>query len=143
MNGIAVLLLALAPAPTWMTDPETFDIDFRSFDLPLNVNPEQRDKIDCIRLFVSEDGGKTWKRFDERKPTETKVPFVAGRDGVFWFTLQVVHSDGTMEPKDGALKPLQKVRINTAKAVVKKAKAGEVVGATAQAMMGMMRLFLR
>jgi uncharacterized protein (TIGR03067 family) len=115
MHGLALAFLGLALAADAAESPgEIFEIDTRHFAMPLRFEPSQAAMIERVRLFVSEDRGKTWKALEEYRKTDENVTFMAARDGLYYFTLQILLKDGTKDPMD--LKDavsVMKVRVNT------------------------------
>src|SRR5262249_47672846 len=63
-------------------------------------------KLAALQLFASGDEGKTWRAVDEIYPDEKAskfsraFKFEAPRDGLYWFAVRVLKSDGTKEPSD-------------------------------------------
>ena len=75
-------------------------IEQRSFRIPVNLDDERKDKIKELRVFFSEDRGKSWRHAGDFEPTADGAVFNATEDGLYWFALQVVFKDGTSEPAD-------------------------------------------
>jgi hypothetical protein len=113
MTSCLSLLLCLAPlAP----DDQVFRSPKRQFYLPVQVDPEDVEKIKEVQLFVSWDKGKTWEQLKAVKAKRgvDKILFTAPRDGEVWFTVRTIAKDGTASPED--LKKstnIQKVLIQT------------------------------
>jgi hypothetical protein len=84
-------------------------------------------QIAKVRLFYSEDQGKSWRLAKESAPTKDAVRFSAPRDGLYWFALQVIWKDGSKKPpalRD--LLPAWKVYVRTtANGVERPAATGE------------------
>jgi hypothetical protein len=115
MHGLALMLLTVTPSldPAELSRDAT-EVQSRDFAMPLTLDPDRRDTVKEIRLFVSEDRGKTWKHEKDYKPTDKRVLFSAPRDGVYWFAVQVVSKDGKKDPAElNDLTPAQKVYVNT------------------------------
>jgi hypothetical protein len=127
MHGFALAFLGLAFAADPIELPkDVFEMDARELAFPVVCDPERRDKIARIRLYVSEDRGKTWKHHKDCKPTDELLPFTAPRDGLYWFALQVELKDGKSEPADVAsLTPAMKIYVNTERKALKAAKSYE------------------
>jgi hypothetical protein len=130
MHGSALVFLSLALA----TDPvelqkDVHEIQTRKFAMDLGVPADQRGKINQIRLFVSEDRGKTWKHNRDYKPNAKEAIFTAPDDGLYWFSLQVVYKDGKKEPAElDDLEPARKVYVNTERRTLKVRKSyGELL----------------
>lgn len=127
MHGFALSFLCLALA----TDPvelpsDTKEIQMRRFVMPFAINPDRKDAILRVRLFVSENRGKTWEHVKDYEPSDKQANFTAERDGHFWFALQVELKDGKREPEEkGALIPAIKVYVNTEREALKVPKSNE------------------
>jgi hypothetical protein len=122
---LAFLGLALAADPIELPK-DVAEIQTRDFAMPLRFNANVLAKIEKVRLFVSEDRGKTWKHEKDYKRTDERVTYTAERDGQYWFALQVEFTDGTSDPaKVEALTPAMKVYVNTARKVLKGQKSYE------------------
>lgn len=117
MNGLTLLLLsAFGAAAPYPLDPgdRPYEITTRSFAMPLRVDPSRRDEIDHVRIFVSEDEGRTWVPLARCSVGDRAVMFHSPRDGVYWFAVQTVLKGGGREPRFIAkLTASQKVCVNT------------------------------
>ncbi|HTU21585.1 MAG TPA: hypothetical protein VMG10_26345 [Gemmataceae bacterium] len=114
MHGYVLGLLGLVVAadPIEMAK-DVYEIRTRQLAMPIRVATNYRDKVTKMRLFVSEDQGKTWKHKKDYKPSAKQAVFTAPRDGLYWFALQVVLKDGGIEPADlDDLLPVMKVYVN-------------------------------
>ena len=99
MHGLAIALLSLAPTADPVELPkDVVEIDTHQFALPLQCNPERQRKIERVGVFVSTDHGATWTRWQDYRPTDDVVQFTAPRDGLYWFAVQVVFTDGERQP---------------------------------------------
>jgi septal ring factor EnvC (AmiA/AmiB activator) len=82
--------------------------------MPLISAPATKDTIKRVRLFVSEDRGKTWKHENDFKVSDEKATFTARRDGLYYFAIQMVMKDGKRMPDNRrALSPTMKVYVNS------------------------------
>jgi hypothetical protein len=91
------------------------EIQSRGFRIPFRIDPARVLKTDHVSLYVSEDRGKTWKRLQDRKPRDNEFTFVAPKDGLYWFAVQIVLQDGKAEPPaPDDFVPSLKVNVNTA-----------------------------
>jgi hypothetical protein len=82
--------------------------------MPLNIDRSYGNTLVGVRVFVYDDGGKTWNHHDDYKATEKEITFAAPADGLYWFAVQSVRKDGTHEPADEKrLKAAMKVYVNT------------------------------
>jgi hypothetical protein len=87
----------------------------RRFEMPLDLDATAREQVKRVRLFVSEDRGKTWNLHQEYGPDATSVSFEAPRDGLYWFAIQSESADGRQCPPDASdLEPSRKVLVETA-----------------------------
>src|SRR5262245_20217616 len=127
MQGLALALVGvcLAAEPIEL-DKDVEEMPTRDFAMPLRLAPDRKERVERIRLFVSEDRGKTWKHEKDYKPSDTEVVFSAPRDGLYWFALQVVLKDGKSEPpKLEELPAAMKVYINSQRKALKPKKSYE------------------
>jgi hypothetical protein len=92
--------------------------------MPLYFAPNRQEKIERVRMFVSEDRGKTWQHQKDYKSTDEFVAFTASRDDHYWFALQVLSKDGSREPAElRDLAPAMKVYVNTRRNALKPIKS--------------------
>jgi hypothetical protein len=130
MHGLALALLGL----TLSADPvevahDVEEINTLRFAFPLMVDPDRREKIERIELYVSTDRGCTWKLHSDSKPTAKSVLFNAPRDGLYLFALRVVFVSGKSEPEElGDLVPQQKVYVNSKQLELKRRPPKEEAG---------------
>jgi hypothetical protein len=96
------------------------EIQFRNFNIPIHIDPARQKMIDKVRLFVSEDSGKSWKHFRDYPPRETTARYSTSRDGLYWFAVQVVDRDGNKDPQDENLEAAMKVYVNSQRVVIKR-----------------------
>src|SRR6516164_4461490 len=114
MHGMAFVFLTLAfPSEYSELPSDVEEIHARHFALPLHIDPERKEAIKRIVLYVSEDRGKTWKHSGDYKTTDDEMRFHAPKDGLYWFALQVESSEGKIQPEKTAdLSPGMKVYVN-------------------------------
>jgi hypothetical protein len=111
--SIEVSLLATGVDPIELAS-DVHEIQTRQFAMPLKLDPESEHSIKRMRLFVSQDQGKTWKHQNDYDRNDTQAIFKAEVDGEYWFALQVESNDGTNDPaRVDALTPRIKVYVNT------------------------------
>jgi hypothetical protein len=112
--GLAVLVSPELPM-------DVVETQMRQFHIPLQIAPADRAMIEKVRLFVSADRGKTWKRVSDCKPTDFSFTFKDGRDfHNYWFALQVHSKDGSIDPAETkSLRPELKVYVNPFKKAFK------------------------
>ncbi len=111
VSGKIILSNPKVKAPK--VDRDVTVINQRTFYLPLRIDPKVRAKLQCIRLLVSHDRGKTWK--EQRDPTPHKHYFTVSvpHDGMYWYAVQTESKDGTKVPADtNNLEPL-KIFVNS------------------------------
>jgi hypothetical protein len=127
MHGFALAFLGLALCADPVELPKDVEeIQSRQFAMPLNFDPSRQDTIQRVRLFVSEDQGKTWKHEKDYRASDKQVTFTAGRDGHYWFALQIDFKNGKSEPaRIEALAPAMKVYVNTERKALKTQKSYE------------------
>src|SRR5262249_20867197 len=81
---------ALVPGGTW--SDAALDLCYTrsaSFRIPFQLSPDGP-RVKQVKLYVSEDAGRTYRLAAEAAPDEKGFTYEAGRDGVHWFTVQVV-----------------------------------------------------
>jgi hypothetical protein len=72
----------------------------QAFRIPLDLTPEERQQISAVRLFVSEDEGKTWVLHSDGATDMKIITFRATRDGTYWFSIALVDHQGQQMPAD-------------------------------------------
>ncbi len=130
MPGLAWLILSVAvflpPAPL---EPGTDEIPNDMVVMPVRLDPAQAGSIVKVRLFVSEDRGKTWEHSDDFDPADREVKFFAPHDGLYWFAVQVELFGGRREPADPLFfTPDAKVYVNTSRKVFPPAESEKEPG---------------
>jgi beta-lactamase regulating signal transducer with metallopeptidase domain len=89
-------------------------VSSRRIDIPIQLDPNSRNRVRAIVLFSSTDGGHTWKQESLVKPTEKSVVFNAPSDGQYWFALLTVDDQHKYSrPVTGGLSPSLIVRVET------------------------------
>ena len=113
-------MLALSPYVACLAlvgGPNTTDVmkvDYRSFHIPVQINPDQKGRIKELSLWVSSDRGKTWKMHAKAAPDAKQFRFDTDHDGEYWFNVQVVDTKGTPSPSDmSKAAPALKVVVDT------------------------------
>ncbi len=105
---------------------DVYEIETRQFAIPIRSKPDELAKMKKVRLFVSEDRGKSWKHKKDYKPTDKRAIFTAPHDGQYWFAVQVVLKDGNREPAErDDLVPAMKVFVNSERRTLKTQKSYE------------------
>jgi hypothetical protein len=111
-----ILPTALAGAPAAAQDDNTITTHKQTFQIPFAINPAVQSTIKEVRLYVSTDAGKNWKKVATVAPDVKTIPFTAPQDGVYWFSAITVSKDGTASPASPKkLKPLIKVQVKDSK----------------------------
>ena len=111
---LAYLLLAAGATP------DIWPINQANIRIPIHVDPVRRPLIKQLVLYASNDEGRTWKQVAVASPDQEAFAFSAPTDGIYWFTVTVVDSQGNSEPKDiYKVPPSQKILIDTLKPMVK------------------------
>jgi hypothetical protein len=89
-----------------------------SFKIPFQTDPGDR-RLKQVQLYVSPDSGVSWHPYANAPPDQRFFNFTADRDGLFWFSVRTVDSDGRAYPMtvDG-LRPGLKVWVDTQPPVV-------------------------
>jgi hypothetical protein len=129
MHIAALLLVGLSiSAVPLELERDVHEIQTPKFALPLWIDPRQTEEIAKIRLYVSQDRGKTWKHVSDHMPSDEELVYSAPQDGLYWFALQVVMKDGKKEPQAVKnLSPSQKVYVNTKRKALKPQKSYEAL----------------
>jgi len=85
-------------------DDQVSVVRTRNFWIPYRCGAEWRDTVELLSLFASLDRGKTWTLMAQEKPPpgkdEGRFRVSAPVDGLYWFTLQVTHRNGSRDPTD-------------------------------------------
>jgi hypothetical protein len=88
----------------------------RSFRIPLDLSADERAGITGIRLYVSENGGRTWVRHHDADPSAQFITFRANEDGPYWFSVALVDRQGEQIPADiRTAEPGLRVMVDTAR----------------------------
>jgi hypothetical protein len=96
--------------------PDVVAMNNRNFQIPIHIDPAQRDKVKELLLFASTDQGLTWNQVAVASPDKDAFVFYAPTDGLYWFNICVVDPQGNREPADiYKSPPRQKVLVDTLK----------------------------
>jgi hypothetical protein len=99
---------------------EIVHINQRGFQIPIKVLPGRQHEVRELYLHLSRDQGRTWELYARSKPDKKGFDFFTDRDGLLYFSIQVVDQKGVMDPPDVYRAPVgQKILIDTVKPVVK------------------------
>jgi hypothetical protein len=114
--AMACVLLAVSagePQQEWHMNQTQFKI-------PIRIKPETHNDISELRLFCSQDEGKTWHQVGVAKPTQDGFLFTAKGDGKYWFSVAVVNQKNIQDPLDPMAAPVgQKIIVDTTKPEVR------------------------
>ncbi|MCI0463135.1 MAG: hypothetical protein L0Z62_39820 [Gemmataceae bacterium] len=78
-------------------------IRYKKFMIPVEASTSARNQVKLIRLFVSRDQGKTWAIAGQILPDQDHFPYSAPEDGLYWFGVQTVDTNGTKHPQNTAM----------------------------------------
>jgi hypothetical protein len=99
-------------------EPRPFYWRERVFYIPFTVDPGDQ-RIRQVKLFVSEDNGRTYQYVSSVVPGEKRFRYSARGDGWYWFTVQTEDQDGKLTPADlSTAQPGLKVCVDTRPPVV-------------------------
>src|SRR5262245_22241486 len=89
-----VCLLALGQTPGDVTNQRSLKVPFGA------LSAEQRQAISELRLFASNDLGKSWQQVASARPDQDHFQFHAPQDGQWWFRAVVVDRQGKQTPEN-------------------------------------------
>jgi hypothetical protein len=89
------------------------------FWLPFDTLTSER-PLQEIQLYVSDDQGRNWQKYDAVPPEKRGFNFRAVRDGMYWFTVRTIDIDGRASsvPVPGS-QPQLKIYVDTQPPVVR------------------------
>jgi hypothetical protein len=97
---LCVCLALLAWSNTGVGQQSVYNLKTRKFHFPVILAPEITEKVASVRLYYSDDRGRTWKLYNEYvMQKDLFIAFEAPDDGLYSFLLQTVFKDGTIEPR--------------------------------------------
>ncbi len=79
-------------------DPGVSYVRKQRFPIPFNITPGDEQRVREVRLSVSEDQGRSWRFYRSVLPQDKYFDFSCQRDGMYWFIVQTLHTDGTLLP---------------------------------------------
>lgn len=94
--------LRLHPLGTGSASTEASDVatvNSGKFRLPFKIDPAQTPNVRELRLYDSTDHGKTWKQLAVAN-TNQQAFEISVAEGLHWFGLVLVHTDGRLDPPD-------------------------------------------
>ena len=86
------------------------------FQIPFQIESLTNGRVQAkeVRLFVTSDGGQSWKKYSTAKPGDKRFKFEAkSGDGEYWFDVRVVGADGKLYPEHKTYNPSLKVAVDT------------------------------
>lgn len=85
------------------------------FRIPFRFDERELQRIGAreVRLYVSTDGGQTWKIGGTTNPTERRFDFTAPGDGTYWFAVRTVDVRSQLHPAGPITEPALKVVVDT------------------------------
>jgi hypothetical protein len=98
--NVAVALLGVGLGVGQPAAPEYHTMTTRNVKLMIAYTPEERKNIRQVQLFASRDLGQIWELVGTATPDKDFFPYAARDDGMYWFLMVVVFTDGTKEPPD-------------------------------------------
>ena len=112
---LAGLLLAPTSASAVQSrEAKTLHHRSRSFRIPFNIEEADRARLKEVQLYVSTDGGASWKKAGTSAPEETAFTYRVPRDGEYWIAVRTVDLKGRLfPPDDAAIQPGLKVVVDT------------------------------
>lgn len=124
MHGLALFTSALmmfaGARPEIFQVNDVYEIDARSFNLPVRIDPAQKSDIEQLHLVVSDNRGKSWQRVASGSNSIESLSYHAPADGEYWFALQFSMKDGSIRPQATSdLQAQMKVRVKTSNSALK------------------------
>jgi hypothetical protein len=116
--GSASTAMAQAAGVTASKLPEMHHTRSQTFDLPVQMRPEDRAALSEIRLYVK-TANSGWKLQEKGGQDLTRFSCKVTQDGEYWYTLALVDRAGRMTPADVNLEPpSQRVVVDTTPPVI-------------------------
>jgi hypothetical protein len=126
--GVLLLVGLTVSADPPELEKDVSEIQTLKFAIPIRIDPDRKGEMAALRLYMSEDRGKTWTHVADYEPKDQDAVFSAPHDGLYWFTVQVVRKDGKKDPPDlDKSTPAGKVYVNSERRVLKVQKSCEEV----------------
>lgn len=96
---ITVLACWLAGAASaWGQLPDTIYARKRDFAIPFTIEQADRPSVKEVQLLVSTDQGRSWRKTMSATANDGEFAFRADRDGLHWFLVRTLHTDGQYRP---------------------------------------------
>jgi hypothetical protein len=104
--------------------PDYYPMATRKLKLTIEYPPVDRKLIRQVQLYASRDQGQTWALESTVTPDREYFAYVAKDDGIYWFNVVVVYTDGAKDPPDVTRAgPAQKLLVDATPPVVRIASA--------------------
>lgn len=105
--GMNLQLEAANQSPQIVTSRKQFSIPFR-FDQQqlIRLNAQK------VHLFVSRNGGQTWKQVQTTSLNQSQFVFQPQSDGEYWFTVAISDAEQVMYPEPGLNPPGLKIVVD-------------------------------
>lgn len=105
MRLLGILLLAVVagcqPADVaGQPAPDYYPMNKRELKLNITYDAAKKPNIRQTQLFVSRDQGQTWAYESFITPDKNFFAFIAREDGLYWFQMVTVFTDGSKDPSD-------------------------------------------
>ena len=118
--GLGLACGAVAPgpvaraAPPPARDTKLIYHKNRSFRVPFDFSEADRPRIRELQLFISTDGGGSWKLAGKALPDQPSFAYRAPRDGEYWIAVRTLDTKGRLYPLDeSTIEPSMRVVIDT------------------------------
>lgn len=134
-SGFTVIAWLALLATTQPSASEISYMNDREFSIPITLpdDPGERANLERLFLYVSSDGGKSWRREKTATPKHDSFTYLAPEDGVYWFSVQTEDKQKKLKPPDiSAEPPALKVVVDTRKPSIRLTaeRQGELVTVT-------------
>ncbi|MGL4422869.1 MAG: hypothetical protein ACRCZF_19535, partial [Gemmataceae bacterium] len=102
LRAVVVLFMsAVVGGPLFgQATPDYYPMNSRTVKLGIIYEATKKAKIRQTELFVSRNQGQTWEYESSVKPDTDSFMFVAKDDGLHWFQMVTLFTDGTRDPID-------------------------------------------
>lgn len=95
--GTAIVACWFA-APVHAQVPEPFYVNQFSFRIPFAIEEEEQSRLREVQLHVSTDQGRSWQEVARAGAQDRHFTYRASSDGVHWFIVRTVDSEGRFYP---------------------------------------------
>ncbi len=106
LNSAASLLAQAPPSPTQAAaaPPASQQVPTQVtrmvvFSIPFAAPTDAYPRAVEVQLFVSEDGGRSWRFVSRVDPSQKHFTFRAPRDGDYWFSVRTLNEAGQITPE--------------------------------------------